>query len=345
MSNNERQNENEMIDVRHLEVAAADDGQRLDRWLKKYVPELPFGLMQKLIRKGAIRVDSRRAKTDTRLAEGQSIRIPPLEEKSGTPKTRMKTSKDDPETIAAMVIYDDGDVVALNKPAGIAAQGGGGVERHIDGLLVHLMDKKERRPHLIHRLDRETSGVLLCARRPETIKKLGAAFRDRNAEKTYWALVTPAPDESEGTIKAPLEKGAGQMKDRMYVSEGDDAKIAVTDFYVVDRAAKKAAFLALSPRTGRTHQLRVHMADVLGCPIIGDDKYGGAEAQLEGAQEIVQRLHLHARRLKIRHPKSGEMLDFCAPLPADMAASWAAFGFEAADDTDTLCADGLCRLG
>ncbi|HTK85391.1 MAG TPA: RluA family pseudouridine synthase [Patescibacteria group bacterium] len=319
-----------MSGIRTISVSEEDDGQRLDRWLKKRVPELPYALAQKLIRKGAIRVDGKKAQTDSRLLAGQEIRLPPLEDRPERQKTGSGhvARTNDPDYIRKMVIYDDGDVVALNKPGDIASQGGGGVERHIDGLLEHLQDKKGRRPRLIHRLDRETSGVLLCARSSEAVRRLGASFRDRYAQKIYWAVVVPAPDEQEGTINAPLVKATGAQKDRMVVDEEhEDSKIAMTDFMVLERAGKKAAFVAFMPRTGRTHQIRVHAADVLGCPILGDTKYGGSKARLTGL-DLSPRLHLHARRLVLRHPLKKEMLDITAPLSPEMAKTLKTLGFD-----------------
>lgn len=315
---------------RLMHVEAEDDGQRLDRWLKKRVPELPYALAQKLIRKGAIRIDGRKAQMDSRLAEGQEVRLPVFENYSPEKKKPRPLTQADEDYMRGLVIYDDGDIVALNKPGDIASQGGGGVERHIDGLLETLKDKKGRRPRLIHRLDRETSGVLLCARTNESVRRLGKSFHDRRAQKVYWAIVAPAPDEQEGTVNAPLAKGTGPAKDRMYVDEGEDSQHAVTDFMVIERAGKTAAFMAFLPRTGRTHQIRVHAADVLQTPILGDDKYGGAAARLQG-MEVAARLHLHARRLILPHPERSEMIDLTAPLPPDITVSWKALGFSTAD--------------
>lgn len=313
---------------RIIKVSEEDDGQRLDRWLKKNAPEVPYALVQKLIRKGAIKVEGKKVKTDARLSAGQEVRLPSVEDRGQHPKggAPMKRHANDESYIKSMILFDDGDIVALNKPGDIASQGGGGVERHIDGLLELLKDKKDRRPRLIHRLDRDTSGVLLCARSPEAVRNLGKMFHDRAAQKIYWAVVTPAPERNDGTIKAPLAKATGPIKDRMYVNDGEDSKMAITDFAVAERAGKKAAFVVFAPRTGRTHQLRVHAADVLGCPILGDRKYGGA--MLEG-MEIADRLHLHARRLVLPHPKEkGKMIDITAPLPPDLRKTWAALGFD-----------------
>lgn len=316
-----------MNGVRLITVEAEDDGQRLDRWLKKRVPELPYALAQKLIRKGAIKIDGKKGQTDSRLTEGQQVRLPPLEDKPQLTKRKMYIAKDDKAFLESLVIYDDGDIIAFNKPGDLASQGGGGVERHMDGLLELLADKKGRRPRLIHRLDRDTSGVLLCARSNEAVRKLGVSFKDRHAQKTYWAILVPAPDAQNGTINAPLAKAKGMHKDRMVIDEGEDGKVSITDFVVVERAAKTAAFVAFMPRTGRTHQIRVHAADILECPILGDGKYGGAAARIEG-MELSPRLHLHARRLVIHHPFEKRLLEFEAPLPPDIASTWAALGFD-----------------
>ena len=324
-----------MSEERHIEVTAEDDDQRLDRWLKKHIDELPWGLAQRLIRKTAIRVNDRKAKTSTRLKPGDIIRIPAIEDRTNRKKEKMQLTDDDRKLIESLVIYDDGNVVALNKPSGLASQGGGGIERHIDGMLELLADKKGRRPRLIHRLDRETSGVLLCARSTQAVRRLGKAFHDRKAQKTYWALVMPAPEEQSGTIEAPLEKGAGSMRDRMYISESDDAKYSVTDFIVIERAAQTAAFLAFMPQTGRTHQIRVHAADALQTPIIGDDKYGGADAKISGLK-MADTLHLHARRLVVKHPLKNEVLDLVAPLSPMMAESWTTLGFDINTADETL---------
>jgi 23S rRNA pseudouridine955/2504/2580 synthase len=324
-----------MSSVQKLEVNEADDGQRLDRWLKKYVPELPWVLAQKLIRKGAIRVDGKRADTDTRLSTGQEIRIPPIEDRADRAKPEKKAiTSSDRSYMKSLVIYDDGDVVAINKPGDIATQGGGGVERHIDGLLEALENKDGLKPRLVHRLDRDTSGVLLFARSAEAVRGLGKAFMGRRVKKIYWALTTPAPQQNDGLIRAPLAKSKGQFKDRMVVSEDEDSQTALTDFVVLERAGKRAAFVAFSPRTGRTHQIRVHAADVLNCPIIGDNKYGGADAMMRDT-ELTDRLNLHARRIVIPHPtQKNKMLDITAPLPDDLIQNWRTLGFDDAAAPD-----------
>lgn len=316
-----------MSGVKIVTVAQDDDGQRLDRWLKKNAPDLPYALLQKLMRKGQIRVDGKRAKTDTRLAAGQEVRIPPSSDE-GKQDRYFRAQKGDAELLKSMILYDDGDLMVLNKPAGIAAQGGLRVERHIDGLLEHMADAEGSKPKLCHRLDRDTSGLLVLARSREMAAKMGKAFENKNIRKYYWALVAPAPEENEGSIVAPLAKGEDSFKDMMVVDE-ENGKFARTEFKVIERAAKKAAFLALWPRTGRTHQLRVH-CQVAGFPIIGDEKYGNDDAAADMIQALglAPRLHLHAARLILPHPGGKGVLDLRAPLPPELRKSWGDFGFD-----------------
>lgn len=322
--------------VRHIEIKEDDDGQRLDRWLKKYVPELPYTLAQKLMRKGQIRVGSKRAKPDTRLVAGETVRIPPIDDKS-QPNQHKLTDKDR-AYIKDMVIYEDADVIALNKPSGLATQGGSKQSRYVDLYLDAFMSKDGVRPRLAHRLDKDTSGILLLARSSNVARKLGESFKNRDVKKIYWAVTSPSPETPEGTIKAPLIKAGGENKERMVVDE-EYGKMAITDFVVLESAMKSAALVAFWPRTGRTHQLRVH-AELIGCPIVGDKKYSRlpdqeewhearrkAEADLKG-MDLANRLHLHARRIILPHPgKHGKTLDITAPLPAELKKSWKALGF------------------
>ncbi len=314
-----------MSEVRHIEVRPEDDGQRLDRWLKKCVPELPYMLAQKLIRKGAIRVDGKRGKADTRLNTGQEIRLPPMED-----KVRPKPYNLPPEDVAlikSFVIYDDGDLVAINKPSGLASQGGGGEKRHIDGMSAALTNKKDMPPRLVHRLDKATSGVMLMARSPEAVRALGDAFKNRDIRKTYWAITAGIPEQKDGTVRAPIGKVKGPIKDKMVIDE-EEGRMGITDFIQIDRMGSAAAFMAFWPRTGRTHQIRVHAADILNCPILGDSKYGGHNSEdLEGLK-IPKRLHLHAQRMVLDHPLEKKTLDLTAPLPDDLKKSWKAMGFD-----------------
>ncbi len=321
-----------MSGIRQVTVSDEDDGQRLDRWLKKNAPNLPFSLIQKLIRKGQIRVNGGRVQMDTRLEAGQEVRIPPSAE-AGKVDEYFRPSKEDAAYIKSMVIYDDGDIIALNKPSGLPSQGGKNIGRHVDGLLAALGDG-DSKPKLCHRLDRDTSGVLMVARSREMAMRLGRAFENKNIRKYYWALTIPAPDMNDGTIDAPLVKGAGLQKDMMIV-DADTGKFARTEFHVVERAAKRAAFVAFWPRTGRTHQIRVHAAEG-GFPVIGDEKYGDIEASHATIEALglASRLHLHAARLVMPHPSGKGILDIRASLPEELRRSWAQLGFDPAPEND-----------
>lgn len=321
-----------MSDVTHYIVSDDDDGQRLDRWIKKHVKDLPYVAAQKMMRKGAIRVDSKRAKPDMRLSAGQDIRIPPVEKNKPHQGPR-PLSDEDRIFIKSLVIYQDEHVIALNKPADLAVQGGTKTNIHVDGLLEGLIDKKGVKPRLVHRLDKDTSGVLLLARSAKVARDLGKAFKERTVKKIYWALVSPCPEIYEGSIKAPLAKAGGPDREKVVVDE-EDGKFALSDYVVVEHAGEQAAFVAFSPQTGRTHQLRVH-AQLLGCPIIGDHKYK-AERDPESkkpevdlsAIPLAKRLHLHAQRLILPHPGRPGSLDISAPLPEALIKSWKALGFD-----------------
>lgn len=311
-----------MSKVRHITVIADDDGQRLDRWLKKTLPDIPYGLVQKLIRQGQLRVDGKRAKADTRLKEGQDVRIPPVVEKTKDGKAKLGDKAT--AFIQSLVIYDDGDVIAINKPHGLATQGGTNTKHHVDGMLDGLKNKEGVRPRLVHRLDKETSGVLLLARSAKVARALGDIFKGRDIKKIYWAVVAPVPEQTEGTIRAPVGKSTGRDKDKMIIDESGGKK-AYTDYAVLDSVGTDAAFVAFWPRTGRTHQIRVHAAEVLQCPIVGDAKYGAPVENIVGLG-LAPRLHLHAARIICRHPSRKGMLDIKAPLPEDLQKSWKILG-------------------
>lgn len=329
--------------VRHLTVSEDDDGQRLDRWIKRHVPEIPYVLAQKLMRKGQMRVDGKRAKPEMRLEAGQDIRIPPVKARMRAERSD-KVSAKDAALIKDMVIYQDEHVIALNKPYGLATQGGSKVRHHIDGMLGALADKKGVKPRLVHRLDKDTSGVLLLARSAKVAKALGESFKGRDIKKIYWAVVSPTPEMHEGTIKAPLIKAGGLNKERMVVDD-EEGKTAITDYVTVDRAHDMAAFVAFWPRTGRTHQIRVH-AELIGCPIVGDKKYSRLPEQEETHEarrkaeadladmDLAGRLHLHARRIILPHPGRKGTLDITAPLPPELSKSWKKLGFETNNKTD-----------
>ena len=323
------------MSIRLIEVSQDDDGQRLDRWLKRHAPDLSYVLVQKLLRKGQIRIDGKRAKPDTRLVSGQEVKVPSVQQP--IKRDKPKLSDKDKAFIKSLVIYEDADVIALNKPHGIATQGGSKTTYHIDGLLEALADKNGVKPRLVHRLDKDTSGVLLLARSSKAAAKLGDAFKGRDIKKIYWAVVSPAPEVQDGTIRAAMKKAGGTNRERMVIDE-EEGKSAITDFVIVDNAMDSAAFVAFWPRTGRTHQIRVH-AELIGCPIVGDAKYARlpeqeethearrkAEADLK-ALDLADRLHLHARRVILPHPSRKGVIDVTAPLPPELVKSWKALGF------------------
>ena len=316
-----------MTGVQAREVLAADADIRLDRWFKRHYPALKHGKLEKLLRTGQIRVDGGRVKSSTRLAAGQTVRVPPIGDEPDRPVRRQtaEVSDEDRDWIRSLVLHSDDDVIALNKPQGIAVQGGRKVKRHIDGLLGALADPGEERPKLVHRLDRDTSGVLLIARRAAVAASLGEIFKSRNARKTYWALVAGVPRVPDGTINAPLAKKADNDGHEKVVTDTDAGKSAKTDFSVVEVAGRRAAWLMLHPLTGRTHQLRVHCA-AIGTPIVGDGKYGGDASRLDGVPGS-DKLHLHARSITFPHPAGGE-LTITAPLPPGMTATWNFLGFD-----------------
>ena len=318
-----------MSGVQSVTVTADETDLRLDRWFSRRFPEVSHGRLEKLLRTGQVRVDGKRAKSNQRLEEGQMIRVPPLGEAPAQtgPKQPKPVSAAEAKALADAILYMDDDVIVLNKPAGLAVQGGTNMDHHLDAMLDSLRFKAEERPRLVHRLDKDTSGALLLGRNAFSAAKLAASFRSREARKCYWALVVGVPRYPQGRIDAALAKMTGsKMGDKVEVDE-EDGKRAVTYYRVVDSAYKKAAWLEMEPRTGRTHQLRAHCA-LLGTPIQGDGKYGGTEAYLTG-QGVSKKLHLHSRAVMVPHPRKG-LIKVEAPLPAHMSASFDFFGFDKA---------------
>src|SRR5262245_9443289 len=314
-----------MAGVETKEGSRADDGMRLDRWFKTHYASLPHSRLEKLLRTGQVRVDGGRAKASTRLAAGQTVRIPPLSDTPPAPKHAL--SKADHAFLASITLHEDDDLLVLNKPSGIAVQGGTKTTHHIDRLLEGLGDGPETRPRLVHRLDRDTTGVLVIAKRRAIAAKLGRAFQTRSVRKIYWALVHGVPKPPQGKIDAALVKAGSPDGDRVRkarAGEQDIAQSAVTHYAVVDRAGQKVAFVSLKPVTGRQHQLRSHMA-ILGHPILGDGKYPSSSEFPEG---IDKTLHLHARRISFQHPSGEGVVDVTAPLPPHMARAFESFGFE-----------------
>ncbi len=314
--------------VQMLTVTADEADLRLDRWFKRRFPTLGHGQLEKWLRTGQVRVDGKRAKAGQRLETAQEIRVPPFTEDAADAPRPPPARPVDPALAASLrdrVLYRDADVIVLDKPAGLAVQGGTGMaDHHLDAMLDALRFDADERPRLVHRLDKDTSGVLLLGRNATATARLAAAFRSRTARKCYWALVARVPKPLTGRIDAPLAKMAGRMGDKVAVDE-EEGKRAVTWYRVVDHAGRRAAWLEMEPRTGRTHQLRAHCA-LLGTPILGDGKYGGKDALIEGLG-ISRKLHLHARAIRMPHPKGG-IIEVQAPLPEHLAASFAAFGFD-----------------
>ena len=313
--------------VRHVEVAPDEDGMRVDRWFKQHFPEVPYGQLAKWLRTGQIRIDGSRAKPGGRLEAGQQLRLPPMADtpapvSDGERPVDAASAAD----LQARVLYRDDHLIAINKPAGLAVQGGTRTTRHLDGMLDALRFDAPEKPRLVHRLDKDTSGLLILARTRAAARAVSAEFQGRTMDKMYWALVLGIPDIAAGTIDAPLAKRGDPGGERMYRT--DDGQYAETDYRILEQAAQRVAWLELRPRTGRTHQLRAHCA-AIGNPILGDGKYGGREAFLPG---MPKRLHLHARTLTLSHPDTGARLELSAPLDAELAQSWKRVGFDAVED-------------
>jgi 23S rRNA pseudouridine955/2504/2580 synthase len=320
--------------VETLRIAEAEAGMRLDRWFRLHFPGIGYTYLQKLLRSGQVRVDARRVQANTRLEAGQQVRVPAVVRLPPKPPPSVQPplglSKGDRDLIERAILYEDEHVLVLNKPFGIAVQGGTGTRRHIDGLLAGMADRFGDRPRLVHRLDRDTTGVLLIAKHRDAAAKLGRIFQTRSAAKTYWALVVGVPKPPQGKVEAALVKAAGPDGDRVRKAqpgEQDAAMHATTHYSVIDRVAHKAAWVSLKPVTGRQHQLRAHMA-LIGHPIVGDNKYEGDKALADSGIEA--KLHLHARRLVIPHPRAGSpKIDVTAPLPAHMRKTWDLLGLDA----------------
>ena len=325
-----------MSEARQVQMRAVsgdEAGLRLDRWFQRHFPELSHGALQKLLRTGQVRLDGKRVEGKDRIEPGQTVRLPPGVTATPAPKPKAaapQLSERDSQEIQSLVIHRDDWVIALNKPSGLAVQGGSGTERHVDGLLDGLRFGFEDWPRLVHRLDKDTSGLLLIARTGQAAKRLSESFRDRETEKLYWAVVVGVPPKMEGAIDLPLAKRPGARDRETMQVDHEEGQKALTHFKVMDRAGHRAALMALWPRTGRTHQLRVHCAEI-GCPILGDRKYGGEEALLSAVADS-RRLHLHARRLTLPHPSGKGTLRLQAEPPAHFKRTLEAFGFSATGD-------------
>jgi 23S rRNA pseudouridine955/2504/2580 synthase len=304
---------------------------RLDRWFRRHFPAVTQGAIQKLCRTGQVRVDGKRADAATRLLPGQAVRVPPLPATAATPKPVHVLEPRIQKDLERMVLYRDAHVIVLNKPPGLPTQGGPGISRHLDGMLDGLRFGSEHRPRLVHRLDRDTSGVLVVARTPGVAAKLAAAFRGRSVEKTYWSVVVGRPVPPEGRIELDMVRTEGFRGERAAVAGPYDTDLAhsITDFRTLDHAGRKLAWLEMKPLTGRTHQLRVHCA-AIGAPILGDAPYGKEHEgrNLAIVDGFPEQLHLHARRISLPHPAGGRLV-VEADLPAHMADTFRNLGFTA----------------
>jgi len=341
------------MSVSALKVTDDEAGMRLDRWFKRRLPELSLSHLNKIVRTGQVRVDGARVKTATRLEAGQTVRVPPLKlDAPAVPRPAIqKVSTEDLRALREMILFEDRDLMVLNKPYGLAVQGGSGMTRHLDGMLASMANENGDRPVLVHRLDRDTSGVLLVAKTRRMAADLGEIFRSRQARKVYWALVEGVPKPAQGRISLFLAKGDGMgdvrpkrttkgaapvgLEKMRIADHGDeDAQHSVTYYATVDKVAGRMAWLSMKPITGRTHQLRAH-AEAIGHPIAGDPKYGGMDKHAPQRRDpmlmvpegVERKLHLLARRLVLPHPRGG-VLDVTAPLPPHMQQSWDMFGFD-----------------
>ncbi|MBY5550343.1 RluA family pseudouridine synthase [Rhizobium leguminosarum] len=323
-----------MAGIEHIKVEPDEAGMRLDRWFKVHFPGLGFGPLQKLLRSGQVRVDGGRVKSDARVQPGQTVRVPPMDVdaklKSGPIAGKELKHSTDFQLLSRMVLHEDEKVIVLNKPPGLAVQGGSGVARHIDQMLEAWTSPKGEKPRLVHRLDRDTSGVLVIARTRGAAQKLTAAFRERDTKKTYWALVKGVPRKHEDKISTWLVKEPTVDGDRMRIAKhGEDGADHAISFYrVLETAAQNLAWLEMEPYTGRTHQLRVHALHI-GHPIIGDPKYFDDDPNWDFPGGVQKKLHLHARHIDIPHP-SGGRLRVSAPLPAHMVQTWNLLGLDLA---------------
>ncbi len=330
------------MSVQLLEVTEEEGEQRLDRWFKRRFPQVTQGTVEKLCRTGQVRVDGGRVKASDRVAPGMVIRVPPLPQGEAPPPPNGGLTPSDARMVQDAVLFRDQHLIILNKPPGLASQGGSGQgERHVDGLTAALMFDYKDRPKLVHRLDKDTSGVLMLARTDRVARALSEALRHRLTRKIYWAAVAGVPSPKNGSVKYALMKapghGRGGEGEKMLAihparaSDYPEAKRSQTDYATLANAGQRLAWVALEPVTGRTHQLRAHMAEI-GHPIIGDGKYGGSGQDNPGdgwgaglGGDVSRKLHLHARSISIEHPVTKKPLTVTAPLPDHMARTWALF--------------------
>src|SRR5262245_7503306 len=314
--------------VQTVAVTADESGMRVDRFFEARFPGLSFSHIQRIIRKGEVRVDGKRTQPKARLEAGQAVRIPPLKVEARAPRDDAPAAQKDRAFLKSIILFEDADVMVLNKPMGLAVQGGSGTTRHIDGMLAALRGPDGQRPRLVHRLDKDTAGCLLVAKTRFAAAALARTFRSRSARKIYWALVAGVPKPRQGRVSTFLAKEEREEDSFMRIAAHGEkgASHAVTYYAVVETAAQRVAWLSLKPVTGRTHQLRAHMAHI-NHAIVGDPKYFNKE-NWEMPGGIQSRLHVLARRISVPHPRGG-IIDVSAPLPPHMEQSWNLLGFDA----------------
>jgi 23S rRNA pseudouridine955/2504/2580 synthase len=330
ISNDE--NRTSSVGAKTVMVDDDDADARLDRWFKRHYPQVSHGLLERWLRTGQVRVDGGRAKAAYRVQPGQKVRIPPNQPAEVPAAPKRQVAEDDAQAILSCVLHRDDHVIVLNKPPGLAVQGGAGTKHHLDAMLGTLTFGGDR-PKLVHRLDKDTSGVLVLARSIRAAAALADIFRGRQAEKIYWAIVSGVPKPESGEIRAGLAKRRGAGGERVQVDD-QDGQWSTTHYQVVESASRRASWLRLTPKTGRTHQLRVHCAH-LGTPVLGDGKYGGRAAFLPG-NPVSKKVHLHARSLSLPHPGGG-ILNVSAPLPDHMVRTFRFFGFSESEGDSGAC--------
>lgn len=309
-----------MSGVKIIKIKSEDDGMRLNRWFLREYPGLSLGRLQKLLRTKQIKLDGQRAETSSKLEAGQELRVPPLDNEKAAPGANQpeKVSRFDEDFIMSLVIYKDSDIIALNKPSGLAVQGGTNTDRHVDGMLDALKFEKAEKPKLVHRIDKDTSGVLVLARSRRSAEVLTKAFKEKNLQKTYLALVRGCPKKKNGEIKAPLEKIGEKMT---VLPEG---KPAVTDYKVLDEVGEQFALVEASPLTGRTHQIRAHLEHI-GCPIVGDSRYFGEKRAK--FNHLKDKLYLHAYKIDLSEIYNKKLV-ISAPLPEHFKEAFKNLGIE-----------------
>ena len=321
--------------VQKVLVTEDDNGARIDRWFKRHFPQITFGKLQKMMRKGDVRLNGKRVKGKEIVEVGMEVRVPPIngELKEKPREDTYHMTKAEIAEVQSWVIHMDKHVIVINKPAGLATQGGTGITKHLDGMLDALTYEKENKPKLVHRLDKDTSGAMLLARSANAAGILAKSFQSRETDKRYWAVVIGTPNPKEGRIALKMDRVSNKSGERMVVT--DDGKKSLTDYEVVDAALHTASWLTLKPHTGRKHQLRLHCAEI-GHPIVGDSKYGGPESYLSG--NISRKMHLHSHFIDFPHPDGGRM-KVVAPLNEHMAATFDTLGFDPREYVDPFQED------